>query len=162
MFKKVFSPLTLYLLLCSRYNKRINDIRECKEQALSHAYVHNLVTPSHTSIFIQFVPNAHRNWVFPMYFPVLIFSIIHLYPAHRLWSSPQGVSHRMITFFFPLSPIQFLPRFVLPLCLISALILLLILSSPFISTLILLPSLPSTYFCASAGLSSKCQNTIYP
>lgn len=49
-----YMSVLFWLFSFSRYNKRINDIRECKEQALSHAYVHSLslIPSSHSFQFV--------------------------------------------------------------------------------------------------------------
>lgn len=66
-----------------RYNKRINDIRECKEQALSHAYVLNLFA---NPLFVFLFVPAHKTYfTFPEYFSAHIFILfIYSFPSFCL------------------------------------------------------------------------------
>lgn len=84
--------------LFSSYNKRINDIRECKEQALSHAYVHNLFTNPFIIFPVHHTrEHFHTFWfislpTFPVlfiYIPVLFFfPVSHLSPSFELCLQP--------------------------------------------------------------------------
>lgn len=158
----------------SSYNKRINDIRECKEQALSHAYVHNLFTnPFMVFLFVHHTQKkSFVLWFISLpIFPVLI----HLYscsfsrfpPLTVISAQPPAFSLSLRKCHPETLPSSYLhpsfvrpPPFVSPA--VSSLLLssLLIPSSPFIFSFILPPSPSSAYFCPHAGLTRKCQNTI--
>lgn len=114
----------------SRYNKRINDIRECKEQALSHAYVHKEFS-SH--LFLTYFYSFIFLFVF-LLFVTLVLAL--LLPSCVSLSGSLTQANHLLVPFIPHSVVSCLILPPLPPPSVSHLLLssLLILSSPFISS----------------------------
>lgn len=148
---------SLLCVVSSRYNKRINDIRECKEQALSHAYVHRRLLPHTLMVNRHFLCDP---FTFLRMSPVLPTFNQRFNSAPSLESLFQGASHKKniplflssrLPFFLLSSSLLFVsPARLSRLCFYPHYLFLLPLSSslPFCRCH---PS--SAYFCPPAGLS---------
>ncbi len=117
----------------SRYNKRINDIRECKEQALSHAYVQSFFYQSLSCINFYSSQKYFTCYGWTARISVLFsFSASHFWTSFQLCLQPLvcvlrslSQKHNLRLIFIPHSFFALLhpPRFVSLRCLISAFIL---------------------------------------